>query len=605
MNYRYPTIASLLLSPLFAIPAARCQNASPPSSGQPVAIQAAVTPTEFRITGTLVNSVTGEPLAHYRVMAAMIPAAGVRHRGLQGALSAFTDSVQSDSTGRFALLVSSAGAWRLTASGRGFRSQNYEEHDGFSSSVVLTSSAPSVDLAFKLAPDAEIEGMVLDEAGEPIRNATVALLESRLASPDLLQRPSQNRGTTLTDDRGHYDFADLAPGDYLISLHARPWYATPGLMTGGASYSTPNPLDVVYPAMWYPDVTDFSAATPLSLQAGDRREADFHPIPQNSFHLRIAAPSRANLVQNEAHNPNIIELALSPNITELSPDGTEPHVQGQVQRDAQGNLDISGLAPGSYEVQTAGSPKDAGSPYLVDLNASSPRAIDLNSAPLLSSVTIALDAGGDLTGLQINLIDMTSGRSTAAQVSASNSGSAPRSQDGRAIGDGSATDGVGGVAAQERSVQLQPGSYEVVLSGTGDRYLSGITASDAEAIGRVVRLHAGSARLVLHMASGRASLSGIAKLHEQPVMAATVLLVPATLGDPKGVATIQRDQTNTDGSFSLDAVLPGAYILVAIDHGWTVNWRDLTTLRRYLTGGIAVDIAPGASLRRDVEAQNP
>jgi hypothetical protein len=110
------------------------------------------------------------------------------------------------------------------------------------------------------------------------------------------------------------------------------------------------------------------------------------------------------------------------------------------------------------------------------------------------------------------------------------------------------------VAAQERSVQLQPASSEVVLRGTGDRYLSGISALGAEA---------------------------------------------------KGVATMQRDQTNTDGSFYLDAVLPSVYILAAIDHEGAVTWRDPTMLLRYLIEGIAVDIAHGAALRLGVEAQNP
>jgi hypothetical protein len=34
---------------------------------------------------------------------------------------------------------------------------------------------------------------------------------------------------------------------------------------------------------------------------------------------------------------------------------------------------------------------------------------------------------------------------------------------------------------------------------------------------------------------------------------------------------MRRYQSNTDGSFNLDAILPGAYILVPIDHGWTIN----------------------------------
>jgi hypothetical protein len=595
MIRRYPMMTSLLQSLLFGALAAQSQETSPPPLGHPAARQSAAIASEFRITGTLVDIVTGEPLAHCRLMATLIPPVGTNRGGNEGGSSASTDSVQSDATGQFTLLVPSAGAWRLTGSGRGYRSQSFEQHDGYSSAVVLTNSSPSFHLTFRLVPDAEIEGTVLDEAGEPIRDASVTLLASRPADSDLPQRPPQRRGTTLTDDRGHYDFSDLGPGDYMISLHARPWYATAGTMSGDPTDSKPNPLDVLYLPMWYPGVTDFSAATPLSLQPGDHREADFHPIPQQSFHLRIAAPSSANRVNGV------------PNVTELSPDGTERTVQTEIQRDDQGNWNISGLAPGSYEVHTSRAANGTTGTSLIDVSASSPRIVDLNSASPLSIVTIGVDAPENPPGLQVNLINLASGHSSTVQVSTASPGSSLRNQSTPVSSDPSADNATGGIGAPDpnHTVQLQPGDYEVVLNAAGDHYLSGIIGSGGESTGRIVHLNVGPAHLVLRIAAGRASLSGIAKLHDQPVVAATVLLVPATLGDSRGMTTMRRDQSNTDGSFNLDSVLPGAYILIAIDHGWTINWRDLTTLRRFLTGGIAVDIAPGAALRRNVEVQKP
>jgi hypothetical protein len=355
---------------------------------------------------------------------------------------------------------------------------------------------------------------------------------------------------------------------------------------------------VVYPPMWYPDVTDFSAAAPLSLQAGDHRDADFHPLPQQAFNLHIAAPSGATAAST-------IGLGSIPYATELSPDGTQTSIQAGMQRDVQGNWDLFGLAPGSYEVHPAGASNSA----VVEVRAASPRIVDLNTASPLATVTIVLDAPGDVSGLQVNLIDMATGRPTIAQEDGA-SATPPSLRAARAPGT-SATDdaAVNGASlrtmSRERSVQLQPGSYEVLLNGANDCYLSGMTASGAETTGRIVHLHAGPARLGLRVARGRASLSGVAKLHGDPVVAATVLLVPATLGDPRGMTTMRREQTNTDGSFDLDGILPGAYIFLAIDHGWTVNWRDPATLRRYLMGGIAIDIAPAAELRREILAQNP
>jgi hypothetical protein len=42
---------------------------------------------EFRITGTVVDKTTGEPVAHYRLMAALIPPVGANHGGSRFAVS--------------------------------------------------------------------------------------------------------------------------------------------------------------------------------------------------------------------------------------------------------------------------------------------------------------------------------------------------------------------------------------------------------------------------------------------------------------------------------------------------------------------------------------
>jgi hypothetical protein len=84
-----------------------------------------------------------------------------------------------------------------------------------------------------------------------------------------------------------------------------------------------------------------------------------------------------------------------------------------------------------------------------------------------------------------------------------------------------------------------------------------------------------------------------------------VLLVPAGLDDPGSFTRLVRDQTNTDGSFDLNDIVPGQYILIAIDHGWTVNWNDTTTLQKYLTQGIPLDLHADAIGKQDIPVQAP
>ena len=84
-----------------------------------------------------------------------------------------------------------------------------------------------------------------------------------------------------------------------------------------------------------------------------------------------------------------------------------------------------------------------------------------------------------------------------------------------------------------------------------------------------------------------------------------VLLVPITIEDPNSITVLLRDQTNTDGSFELANIIPGQYILVAIDHGWQINWGDRSTLRRYLMQGVPVELRSSAIVKQNITAEAP
>ncbi len=94
------------------------------------------------------------------------------------------------------------GAWHLRASATGFVTQAYEEHNDYSSAIVLTAAEPTIDLHFRLSPEAEIAGTVLDEAGEGVRGARVTLQHRGANPPDEEGQTFRNRMVTQTDDRG-------------------------------------------------------------------------------------------------------------------------------------------------------------------------------------------------------------------------------------------------------------------------------------------------------------------------------------------------------------------------------------------------------------------
>ena len=47
----------------------------------------------------------------------------------------------------------------------------------------------------------------------------------------------------------------------------------------------------------------------------------------------------------------------------------------------------------------------------------------------------------------------------------------------------------------------------------------------------------------------------------------------------------RRDQSNLDGSFTLQGVIPGAYTLVAIENAWDLDWAQPSVIGHYLHRG--------------------
>ncbi|MBS1822018.1 MAG: carboxypeptidase regulatory-like domain-containing protein [Acidobacteria bacterium] len=541
------------------------------------------TPALYTITGVVIDSVTGNPVSRSHLDASLV----VRGR-VPGRRSQAASSVDADEHGRFAVVLPSAGAWHLTASAPGYVSQAYDEHDGYSSAVVLTASSPAHDLRFRLPPQARISGTVLDEAGEAVRNGNVQLVRLPISSPAQRQ-PEQflSRWFVQTDDRGAYEFANLAPGNYRLSVQAKPWYASSARQRrfiGGAVSASPSPaLDVTYQLTWYPGVVDPTQAETLALSAGDDRRADFHLSPIPALHLLITPPA---LQQADGRR-----IFSSPIVEQIDAGGGNAgFAQTSATAGPEGQIDIGGLSPGTYRIRLQGQNQDSRT-AVVTLAEGASRTINFSAAAeAMSNVAVRFD-DDDEEGRPplVGLTDTATGqRFFAFGRPIPNIQSRPQAQSPRDI-----------------SIQVPPGRYEVSLQNRGDVYLTGISAQGADVAGRFLTIHGGDAALLLHTANGHAAVTGVASFHGAPAAGAVILLVPAGLDDPGSFTAVVRDQSNTDGSFDLNEVVPGQYILVAIDRGWGVNLRDPSTLRSYLTQGVPLDIRSGTNVKQNIDAQAP
>jgi hypothetical protein len=550
--------------------------------------------TPYLITGTVVNSVNESAVPHCRMTATPIVRGSFSNRQFPAAL----DPVDCDEHGHFSVPLPSAGMWRLSASARGFITQDYEEHQSFSSAVVLTAAKPTMDLQFRISPEASIMGGVVDEAGEPVRGAHVSLVSVPEINPGGERAMGGGpRSMTQTDDRGMYELANIAPGAYRVAVQAQPWYAA-FQSRGQSSSSTASldpSLDFTYPVSWFPGVDDPAQAETITLHAGDTLHADFRLIPVPSVHLRILPPPES------VNGANGRAMPIFPMVQQVFPGGGgQNFVQINTQTDAQGQVDVSGLAPGTYRVRLSGPNQENNGTSIVEVTAGSTRTLDLASASAEAKVTLRFDgpsdSGSESRPVEVNLIDPDGGR---GNFNFNGLGGGPGNLGRRGRRDRGAD------AAADRTMEISPGRYEVVLQGRPDLYLTGITAKGAEAAGRFVTLPAGASTLTLHIASGPATLTGVATFQEKPAVGAVALLVPTTIDDPNSLRVLRRDQTNTDGSFDMTDVIPGQYILVVLDHGWDINWSDPSTLRGYLSLGIPLDLASGANVKQNANAQAP
>lgn len=540
----------------------------------------------FRITGVAVSEGGGAPVAgcHLTAMRSGQAAAGRNLPRGDGE----NPSAEADAQGRFTLSLPSAGSWQIYGYARGFRRQGFDRHENFFSAVVLTNASPTYDLRFVLEPDSTVAGFVLDEAGEGVRNARVTLLAGEPPGPDLGDSGGPVRGSTITDDRGHYEFAELAPGDYVVGVQAEPWYAAVG--AAGRRFSGENVgdaptdpvLDVVYPQTYFPGEPDRRSAEVISLHHGESRQADFHLAPIPATHLRIALPSLGPETPQRGQ--------IFPQVERVSNEGN-PFVNAAVQVDAHGQIDVGGLSPGLYRVTLRG-PSGQQAPSFIRVPGGSARSLDLSSATPVCELSLHFE-GGDAARLQVVFRDVDTG---ATFVSFAQGGLQRRTN-------GPATEKPAAVG--ERKLEVPSGQYRVTLNGNNDMYLAGISMKGQTISGRSVSIGSGSVALTLRLAQGRATVQGIVASDGAALRGAMVMLVPATFGQAGSIPILRRDQTNTDGSFLVENVIPGDYILLAIEGGWTVNWRDPSTLAGYLVHGIPLTLGAGATVHQDLVAQRP
>ena len=531
--------APLLLSAFFA-----CKTGAQTASPAPGA-EAKGAPL-YRIAGRVVDTRSGAALSRCAVEIVEVK------KGIE------SHTMRTGDDGRFSFEGLPVAKYRLSASKPGFGTQSYEQHGIFSTAIAVGPGLVSEDLLFKVTPGAVLSGTVTDESGEPVRQAQIKLYGDQELDG---VRSTRQQAAAATDDRGVYELANIAPGAYFLSVSAHPWYArsqhtTPGSSPGNAD------LDVGYPTTFYPDVTDADAASLIPIKGGERLQADFILHAERAMHLHIP--------MSQAEIRNGYSVSLSQSVF-----GQPESIGFTITSDDSG-AEIEGLPSGHYDVTVAKNIRDhqIESHFSADVGDGSTQISDTDNrteAAVTGTVTSSDSKLPSHSGIVLMLT-----HTQRAYFAALND-------------------------AGEFTVSVPSGSYEV-RGQIYRHYLATISASGASLVGRVLTVKAGSTpRLQISLGSSYGQIDGTVMHDKNPASAAMVLLVPDHPGENQ--VLFRRDQSDSDGTFTLSGILPGHYRVVAIERGWELEWANPRVLAPFLAKGLPVDVRGNDHLDEAVQLQ--
>ncbi|PYU18709.1 MAG: hypothetical protein DMG30_26775 [Acidobacteria bacterium] len=544
--------------------------AAPQSSANQSAENQSSGESQFKITGTVVDGVTGVPLAKANVF---ISPTTDRSRRI---------STSSAAEGRFAFNDLPPGKYVLSGSAKGYPYRMFQQHETFSTGVAVGKDLVSENLVLQLFPLGSISGQVTDEFSDPVRSAQVMLLHSGVNGQGGLRTERQ----VTTDDQGRYRFAGLQAGRYYIAVSAQPWYAQHNVQTDlvpqsaldASAVSRVQPgleqntdLDVAYPLTYSPRETDAARATPIALQPGEKATADVNLAPVRALHLRLTAPG-IDLSQN-----------VGVQLSESVPGAPPGFGRAQITNINKDYVDVAGLLPGNF---------------VVNLNLNS------NAAPnerqtLRQEITVSRN--GEVTLAELNSPVNVAGevKVSTQTVPLERAGIGIRNRNtGAMFSTAISPDG----KFEFRNAPVNAGLYDLTLLGAPGFYVDHVESTGAKTSGRTFEIQGSdAANLTVYAARGVTQVEGVAQHDGRSVAGAMILLVPQNFtGDP---LSLRRDQSDSDGTFMLPQVLPGSYTVVAVENGWDQEWSNPAVIKTWLGLGETIDVSPNAKKTVAVKVQ--
>jgi len=545
-----------------------------------------------RIAGTVLDDVTGKPLRRASV-------------SLSNAEFGISLTAVTDETGTFTFADLPDGRYNLGAGKPTYIGMSYgatkPQRPG--TGIVVSSSQPVTGVTLRLAPGAVITGTVRNRLGEPVPDARLQVMRF---APDYQTGLRtlvgvRTEGTPFgqpTDDRGTYRLFGLPADDYYVLVTigiggrlgedvireittADVDWATRALQSPAPLAPAPAPGPAVdYAPIFYPGVSTQTAATMITVKAGEERsgiDIVLDRTPMGKITGTIVSPDGpvpSTLLVNIVANDAIPGIPFSG--------------FGNARVDASGQFRSGGLSPGDYTITVrVGAPPSGraagpapGSPLFglttvsvnggdVETTVTLARGVTVSGRLVFEGTTVKPPA--DLTKIRVTLT-AARGRTPSLGVPAA------------------AVDAAG----MFTFTGVTPGRYTLTASGAGGWFVRSATLSGAESLDVPVEIgQTDVSGAEIKFSDVTTEVSGdLLDAANRPAPGFFIILFPADrqFWVPQS-RRIQSVRPGSDGKFKASNLPPGEYYIAAVTDVEQSEWFDPNFLAQLVGAATKITLA--------------
>jgi hypothetical protein len=473
----------------------------------------------------------------------------------------------SDGEGNFEIHEILPGRYRILIERSGYVFVDARHHASDAAALSFERGQALSDQVFRMLPTAVVTGRVLDEDGDPMPGANVAVFRRRPGANGRTEEVSGER----TNDLGQYRISGMMPGRYLIGV-------TPP--TDFANVLAPHKNDAAKPDLayvptYYSNTTDRSQASPIDLRAGDEVPIDFSLARVPTARIRGTV---ANLTEG-AHTVVVLHAN----------DGSLVFSESEVGKD--GKFEIRDVAPGSYNLMAIES---------IDDKARVARQTEQVAGANIDGVRLSPVPGATIHG-QLRV----AGSPIDFSKIALNLSPADEQHWEGIIGSlgGSNVKADGSFEWKD----VPPGTYYITATGVEDRltdyFVETVSAGAHDLRDAGLTISGGSVFLDVSLNSKGSKLEGVVlDDKDQPVANAVVVAMPEEKFR-KRPDRFAKATTDQQGRFSMKGMIPGQYSVLSWESLEGDLYLDTDFLRSYEERAVTIRLEKGGQSRLSLKAQ--